>query len=391
MLGAALLAALALGAGAFAQQLPPGQMPSLPLTQLDERGLAAELDNREFSLTFAQPIPIRELLLLMVRGTGLSVVPDPTISGTFFGELKNVSVRQALDLILPPLSLDYSVDGSFIRVFMRETQTRIFEINYAIVERVGSSLVAGQGGGTTSASVLSTSRADVFSELAKGVQSLLSEGGSFNVDRKAGLIQVTDFSERLDRVGVYLEAVQARVQRQAQIDARLIEVELDDEKATGVDWSVVSARLVADLTAAERATARPSLTGMRITDVAKLMAALAAQGKVAIVASPRLLALNNEPAIVRTDAVTFSVTPQIAGDAVVTLSLIPIVRSPAVAESDMIARVADGETLVVWGFTRDRETRERRNVGVRGGWFGRSTIVTRRRVELVILLTPKIV
>ena len=30
-------------------------------------------------------------------------------------------------------------------------------------------------------------------------------------------------------------------------------------------------------------------------------------------------------------------------------------------------------------------------VGISGGWFGRGTVVTRRRVELVILLTPKIV
>ena len=57
----------------------------------------------------------------------------------------------------------------------------------------------------------------------------------------------------------------------------------------------------------------------------------------------------------------------------------------------MLARVADGETLVISGFTRDRETRERRAVGITGGWFGRSTVVTRKRVEMVILLTPRIV
>ena len=44
---------------------------------------------------------------------------------------------------------------------------------------------------------------------------------------------------------------------------------------------------------------------------------------------------------------------------------------------------------VIAGFTRDREVRERR-VGVTGGWFGRSTVVTRKRIELMILLTPRI-
>ena len=71
-------------------------MPTLPLTQLDERGLAADLDNRTFSLTFAQPVPIKDLLLLLVRGTNVSIVPDPGVTGSFIGELKNVTVRQAL-------------------------------------------------------------------------------------------------------------------------------------------------------------------------------------------------------------------------------------------------------------------------------------------------------
>ena len=87
---------------------------------------------------------------------------------------------------------------------------------------------------------------------------------------------------------------------------------------------------------------------------------------------------------------TFSVTPQIAGDGLITVSLSPIVKTPLV-HSDLLARVADGETLVISGFTRDHETRERKAVGMSGGWFGRSTVVTRKRVELVILLTPKIV
>jgi type II secretory pathway component GspD/PulD (secretin) len=104
-----------------------------------------------------------------------------------------------------------------------------------------------------------------------------------------------------------------------------------------------------------------------------------------------MLTMNNEPSIVRTDEMVFSITPQIAADAIVTLSVSPIVKAPAVAESDMLARVADGETLVVSGFTRDREIRERKAVGITGGWFGRGTVITRKRVELVILLTPRIV
>jgi type II secretory pathway component GspD/PulD (secretin) len=146
-----------------------------------------------------------------------------------------------------------------------------------------------------------------------------------------------------------------------------------------------------DARATGRRAARPPLTSLRVSDVNRLLTLLDAQGTVTVVASPRVLTMNNEPAIVRTDAITISVTLQISSDSALTLNVTPLVKSPAVAESDMLARVADGETLVVSGFASDRESRERKAVGRTGGWFGRSTVVTRKRVELVILLTPRIV
>ena len=57
-----------LAGGTAAAQPPPRPMPVLPLTQLDEHTLAPDLDNRTFTLTFAQPVAVRELLLLLVRG-----------------------------------------------------------------------------------------------------------------------------------------------------------------------------------------------------------------------------------------------------------------------------------------------------------------------------------
>jgi MSHA biogenesis protein MshL len=332
---------------------------------------------------------VRDLLLLLVRGTNLSIVPDPAIGGTFIGELKNVTVRQALGLILRPLGLDYALDGSVIRVSRREAETRIFDLNYIATERAGQSTVAGDG--SSRANVTSSTKTDVFEEVANGVRTLLTERAAFNVDRKAGLLQVTDFPERLDRIAIYLDTVEDRVHRQVQIDARVIEVEPTDAKASGIDWAALAAKMSGAATAEVPIATRQTMNGLRVTDVGRLLSLLAEQGSVTLVASPRMLTLNNEPSIVRTDAMSISVTPQISADSIVTLSLTPIVRSPAVAESDMLARVADGETLVVSGFTRDREIKEKKAVGINGGWFGRGTVVTHRRVELVILLTARIV
>jgi type II secretory pathway component GspD/PulD (secretin) len=347
-------------------------MPPLPLTQLDNRAQSPDLDNRAFSLTFAQPVAINDVLLLLVRGTNLSVVPDPSIAGSFIGDLKSVTIRQALGLILRPLGLDFTVDGGVIHVFRREPETRLFAADYLAAERTGEASIgidpAARANGSY-ARVTTSVKGDVFADIAKGIQGLLSNRGTFNVDRKAGLVQVTDFPERLDRVGAYLEAVSDRVLRQVQIEARIIEVELGGNKAATLDW-----------------------TGLRQTrDREQVMAALAAQGAVTILAAPRLVVLNNEPAIVRTEGVTIAVTPHIAEDGVVTLSLSPLVGTPQALQADMIARVGDGETIVVAGFGRDQESREKKSSTTSGGWFGHSTVVTKKHIELVVLLTPRIV
>ena len=367
--------------------------PTLPLTQLDEHCPAVDFDNRAFTLTFAQPVPIRDLLLLLVRGTNLSLIPDPAVTGAFIGELKNVTVRQALDSILPPLGLDYHVDSGFIRVFARERETRIFDINYIAAERSAASTLGGRAldpGALSSASVSTVTATDVFADLTKGVQTLLSDRATFNLDRKAGLLQATDFPERLDRIADYLDAVEGRVQRQVEFDARVVEVELKDLASTGVDWHVIAAGLTAGPSTPAAPPVRRALTGLRVTDLTRFMNLLGEQGKVNTIQNNRLVTLNNEPAIVRSETLTLSVTPQIAPDGVVMLSLTPILNAPAIVESDTLARVADGETLVISGFTRNREVRERTNLGTRGGWFGRGTVVTQKRVEILILLTPKI-
>jgi type II secretory pathway component GspD/PulD (secretin) len=224
----------------------------------------------------------------------------------------------------------------------------------------------------------------------RGVQALLSDGATFSLDRKAGLLQVTDFSERLDRVGEYLDVVEGRVHRQIEFDTRIVEVELNDPAASGVDWGAVAAGLSSAASTPSAAPGRRSLTGLRVRDVATLMTLLGQQGKVATLQTARLATLNNEPAIVRSESMTLSVTPQITSDGVVMLSVTPMMKTPAVAEADTLARVADGETLVIAGYSRNREVRERTNLGFRGGWFGRRTVVTNKRVELVILLTPKV-
>src|SRR5207253_895501 len=136
VVGFALLLAAAQGAAQVPAQPP---LRPLAITQLDERQAGSDLDStRPVSITVSEPTPITDLLLVLTRDTRLSIVPDPDVDGTFRGDLKDVTLRQALEMILQPHGLDYSVQGNLIRVFRRRVETRIFDLNYVVTRRSGS-------------------------------------------------------------------------------------------------------------------------------------------------------------------------------------------------------------------------------------------------------------
>ena len=452
------------------QERPP--LPPLPIFQLEEAPRRSELDTQTFMLLFSEPLPINDLLLRLVRATDLSVVADPDVEGTFVGELKNVTFRQALDLVLRPLDLEYSVQDTFIRVFKRRMETRIFEVNYVPTRRVARrSLTAGSAdpgpepasvGGDSVApragvgdgvdgswtQVTASENGDLFQELAGGVRTLLSEDGKFNLDRKAALLQVTDFPDRLEKVGVYLETVQTRAQRQVQIQGSVLEIALHDEYASGIDWP--AALRDASATAARRQDLTPSgLTmGLKVNDVDELLRALSNQGTVTVLSRPRVVAMNNEPVVMRvgtrdvffvttsqvdatgrvlqrtmtphtvTEGVVLMVTPQISAGGIVSMSISPRVTEAtgevtsrvgdtvpilSVRETDTLVRVRQGETVVMAGLmlerTRLRGSREDlpddpqgSAEGVEGKEeSGSETEPTRTTSDLVILLTPTVV
>lgn len=423
------------GAAGASRQAPsrPAELPPLPITQLDDRARSADLDGpRRISLTLSGPLPLRDMLLLLVNGTPLSLVTDAGVDGTFVGDLKDLTMRQALEAVLFPRGLDYDVQGTLIRVFPRRASTRFFDVNYLNLRRswqrgVRSETAAASTG--RPAADLSTSIAsDFFGELGKGVQSLLSETGRMHVDQSAGLVQVTDFSDRLDQIGVYVEAVQLRATRQVRLEARVLRVTLNNATAASIDWNAVASRSGTSIrTASSRGSA-----GMKIGDFDALRRALEEQGTVTTIAQPHVVAMNNEPAVMRVgtqqvyfqsasqidasgraqrtstpasimEGLTLTVTAQIAADGIVQLSVSPTYTEKTgerksasgdvypvlhVSEADTLVRVQDGDTIVVSGLLQDR-VKAKVATGV-AAFFGAQAQETVKS-ELVILLTPVVV
>ena len=365
-----VLLAVSMGVAAASSADAQSSVPlkPLPAIQLEVAARRPDLDGPRFSLAFSVPTPIRDVLLLLVRDTKLSVVPAPSLDQRFVGDLKQVTLREALDLILDPLDLDYAIQGQVLRVYPRELDTRLYAIDHVITRRTGRRSI----GGTTEVS--SIDAADVYADLTEAVRTLLSPDGRMNIDRSAGLLQVTDRPRRLARVQQYLETAMLRVMRQVQIEAKVVEIDLRDPSSAGIDWRALIGALPRSKPDDEASLTIPS------TSVAALLTSLSSHGTVTVLSNPLITAMNNEPAVVRVgssadvtpaESLSLSITAQIGGEGILHMSVSATISAQSlVREADGVFRVRQGETVIIPGLMLRRTA-------------GRTT-------DVVILLTPTV-
>ncbi len=144
------------------------------------------------------------------------------------------------------------------------------------------------------------------------------------INPQAGLVTVTKDAQTVRKVEEYLSTVMDRIHKQVLIDVQLLSVSLSSSKTTGIDWSQIynlqninvnfgsgAMRGVDTWTANEGVSAKvPSitpLTGGRSWDYIRfdknieindLIKFLKTQGNVKTISNPKLLTLNNQPAII---------------------------------------------------------------------------------------------
>lgn len=360
----------------------------LPVASVADR--AHDLDSaRGLTIACPDPTPIRDVVGHLVRDTPFGLVIDADVQGTFVGTLKDLTLRDALSSILDPLGFGYAVEGTTIHVSRARTETRFFDLDVVDVRRSARVRQDVANGGL---SMTSAAGGDRFAEVTAGIEALLSDRGRVHIDRRAGVAQVTDDDSRLDRIGLYLEAVETRRSREVRLQARVLDVRLHDG-AAAIDWRAVRRSLGVDGT---------RTAGFAVRDIDALQGAIAAQGDLHLVAAPDVVVLNNEPAVFRTGAPTdvedFSLTvvPQIGGDGVVQISVSPSwtasrrepdmkggTAAPVdVMFADTVLRIADGDTAVISGFLRAPQA---------GGASTAGGDSASGAGEVVLLLTPTVV
>ena len=362
----------------------PPDLEELLVSQVEEK---RKLEERLLSFS-VKGVDVKEVLQGLAQASELNIVFDPDISGPVTIDLKDVTLGDALEIILSPLGLEYRREKNVIRVKKPALETRIFTLDYVSLTRSGTSTMsvsasaAATGGisavpvtpGTTttaggagitggSVSVDSKQReTEFYKDIAEDLKPLLSPQGRLAVNKQSGTVAVTDFPANLRQVAAFLERVTGTILRQVLINAQVLEVALSDSFRFGIDWAVIAEILASQgtLTALQNLSPNTGLFRIGVTgsDYSVVIDTISTQGEVNVLSNPRVTALNNQKAVIRVArddvffvtqvsvvqqggqlierttqtipqvvsiGVTMDVTPQIASDGTVTMHIHPIV------------------------------------------------------------------
>ncbi len=326
---------------------PEAKLPEMPMIQVEKKPILEEKPKPRYSLSL-RDADVREILLALCKESNISLIIDPDVAGKATVELKDVTIIKALDSILKPLDLSYTLDGDFLRVSKLKIETRMFTLNYIISKRTGTSRVAGTvgSGGTTthiptdtrdttrelttttrevSAEVKTETTTDLWPEIEAGLKNMLSPQGKFFINKMASTVVVRDFPENLNAIAQLLEAIDGSIQRQVIIEAKIIEVVLSDQFQMGINWSYIpaisgvtgtlsggAAAVQATLGLGTLQTAASEIfqIGVAKTQERFLLDAMASQGKMKILSAPKISTLNNQQALIKVgrEDVFFEVT-----------------------------------------------------------------------------------
>jgi MSHA biogenesis protein MshL len=296
-----------------------------------------------------------EVFMGMVTGTPYSMLVHPDVTGTLTLNLKNVTVPEAMEAVRSLYGYEYEVQGNRIIVPSPAMQARVYQLNALAMLRQGKSdtrVVSGSvslsnggggGGGTDSApasasksletsSVQTSTDSKFWEEITNSLKTLAGEAGSVVVSPQSGIIIVKAAPANLFMVEKYLRASELISARQVMLEAKILEVELNDGFQSGINWAGLNNNgktaigqdglnvgtvngvniggSITNMLAGAIPGSAGSLFGVSFNDgnFGVVINLLKTQGAVHVLSSPRIATINNQKAVLRVGTDDFFVT-----------------------------------------------------------------------------------
>ncbi len=432
---------------------PPPDVTAALLPQINTN-LAALLPDVETRVDIsAKATPAQSFFMSLVKGTNLNMVVHPDVKGTISISLRDVTLEESLATVRDVYGYRYRRRGNTFQVFPASMRTQVFTVNYLDIVRDGSSqtsVSSGEVNNTDSNSAATPSNASTQSdELSSGsevrtnsqsdfwkdLQESLSlivgsrDGRKVVLHPQSGVIVVHAMQEELVDVQNYLNTIENVAQRLVVLEAKIIEVTLNDSFQAGVNWSnlIDSSNDKSILLGHSGATISPTPLGgifsinANLSNFNSLIELLKTQGDVQVLSSPRISTLNNQKAVIKvgqdeyfvtdfeTDTeltngvgnqnvdvsltpffsgVALDVLPQIDADDNVILHIHPAISEvmekaknirtstdndislplalSTIRESDSVVRAQSGQVIVVGGLMKDALRREESRTPILG-------------------------
>lgn len=335
----------------------------LPAVQVQLPGIDTNADIEQRFDVKVRRVRARDFFLSLVEGTSYNMVIDPEISGYISLDLKNVSVPEVMEVMRSVNGYDYRISGKNVQVFPNTIQTRMFQVDYLAMQRAGQSVITSKtgqismsdtgsdgggdsgSGGNNSSSISTTTDADFWRDLKVSLETLIGtdDGRKVAINQQTGVVLVRAKPSELRVVEEYLNNSQAIVHRQVILEARILEVILDDGFQSGINWASLQEDGSDTLTAAQvgggsifnggnisgisgnagvlnpaspspvEGTETSAFGGvfslaLNTADFTAFIELLKRQGDVQVLSSPRVSTVNNQKAVIKVGSDEFYVT-----------------------------------------------------------------------------------